>query len=377
MLTFGQASESSPSVAFFFAGCIAITLYNALEIIILVFVTFKRFSGWYFWSLLVASLGLIVATIGFSTYFFKITPHTYLQSAVTIAGWWAFIVGQSLVLWSRLHLVLQSPCILRSVLIMITINAVILLIPTTVLAFCYNIVPVPRAVKLGYEVMEPIQITIFCVQELIISGLYIWGTAKILKYTAEERKQRLMAELIIMNVVLIIMDFVLLGVQYAGFRILQNVLKYFAYSIKLKFELAVLGRLTKFFQDQAVTFTSTVGDPRPIQEHNKQTPLRGRGGETSPLGNGLPGVIDLSFWGLASSLMPVSLPFAIPRFSIYMKEGGALLGRSCSRPTYPIYLAIAWFECIICGDGAHGVSSAEGRVSAGREAITITALSTY
>ncbi|KAH7220424.1 uncharacterized protein BKA55DRAFT_656083 [Fusarium redolens] len=258
MLTFGQASESSPSVAFFFAGCIAITLYNALEIIILVFVTFKRFSGWYFWSLLVASLGLIVATIGFSTYFFKITPHTYLQSAVTIAGWWAFIVGQSLVLWSRLHLVLQSPCILRSVLIMIIINAVILLIPTTVLAFCYNIVPVPRAVKLGYKVMEPIQITIFCVQELIISGLYIWGTAKILKYTAEERKQRLMAELIIMNVVLIIMDFVLLGVQYAGFRILQNILKYFAYSIKLKFELAVLGRLTKFFQDQALTFTSTL-----------------------------------------------------------------------------------------------------------------------
>ncbi|EMT74647.1 hypothetical protein NOF04DRAFT_1193469 [Fusarium oxysporum II5] len=140
---------------------------------------------------------------------------------------------------------------------MIIINAVVLLIPTTALAFCYNIVPVPRAVERGYKIMEPIQITIFCVQELIISGLYIWGTAKILKYTSEERKQRLMAELIIMNVVLVIMDFVLLGVQYAGFRILQNVLKYFAYSIKLKFELAVLGRLTKFFQDQALTFTSS------------------------------------------------------------------------------------------------------------------------
>ncbi|EXM13199.1 hypothetical protein FOTG_18345 [Fusarium oxysporum f. sp. vasinfectum 25433] len=55
------------------------------------------------------------------------------------------------------------------------------------------------------------------------------------------------------------MDFVLIGVQYAGFRILQNVLKYFAYGIKLKFELAVLGRLTKFFQDQALTFTSIKG----------------------------------------------------------------------------------------------------------------------
>jgi hypothetical protein len=55
-----------------------------------------------------------------------------------------------------------------------------------------------------------------------------------------------------MNVVLVLMDLVLMGVQYAGFRILQIVLKGFVYSMKLKFELAVLGRLTKFVQDQAL-----------------------------------------------------------------------------------------------------------------------------
>lgn len=264
MLTFGQASESSPSVAFFFSGCIAIVLYNALEIIILIFVTFRKYAGWYFWSLLVATLGLIVTTIGFSTYFFNITPHKFVQSSITIAGWWAFIVGQSLVLWSRLHLVLQSLRILRGVLAMITINAVVLLIPTTVLAFFYNINPVPETVKRGYSVMENIQITVFCIQEFIISGLYIWATAKILKYTAEKKKRRLMAELITLNVVLVLMDLVLMGVQYASFRILQIVIKGFVYSMKLKFELAVLGRLTRFFQDQAVPSSigpSGISDP--------------------------------------------------------------------------------------------------------------------
>jgi hypothetical protein len=100
--------------------------------------------------------------------------------------------------------------------------------------------------------MEDIQITVFCVQEFIISGLYLWATIKLLAYTAERRKRRLISELIIMNVVLILMDLVLMSVQYAGFRILQIVLKGFVYSMKLKFELAVLGRLTNFVQDQAL-----------------------------------------------------------------------------------------------------------------------------
>src|SRR5688572_30537955 len=134
MLTFGQASESSPSVAFFFSGCIAITLFNALEIIILIFATFTKYAGCYFWSLLAASLGLIVSYLGFSTYFFDITTDSFVQSTITIIGWWTYIIAQSLVLWSRLNLVLEMPRVLRGVLGMIIINAFILLIPTTVLA---------------------------------------------------------------------------------------------------------------------------------------------------------------------------------------------------------------------------------------------------
>ncbi|SPO06582.1 related to integral membrane protein [Cephalotrichum gorgonifer] len=265
MLTFGQASESSPSVAYFFAGCIGVTLYNAVEIIVLIFATFKRYGGWYFWSLLVASIGLIVTTTGFSTYFFNITPNKFVQSAVTIAGWWAFIVGQSLVLWSRLHLVLQSPRILRGVLAMIIVNAIVLLIPTTVLSLGNNVDPIPEPFARGYDIMENIQLTVFCVQEFIISGLYIWATTKLLAYTTERRKRRLMAELITMNVVLVLMDLVLIGVQYASFRILQIVLKGFVFSIKLKFELAVLGRLTAFVHaEQALILgmdASGIADP--------------------------------------------------------------------------------------------------------------------
>jgi len=255
MLIFGQANRSSPSVAFFFAGCIAVALYNSLEIIVLAFATFKRYRGCYFWCLLIASLGLIISSIGFSLYFFEITTEKFIQSAVTIAGWWMYITAQSLVLWSRLHLVLRNPTILRGVLAMIIFDAVGLLIPTTVIALGYNLQPTPVAFTNGYIVMENIQITMFFVQECIISGLYIYSTIKLLTYTSEKRKRRLISELLTINIVIVMMGCVLLALQYAGFRILQIAVKPFVYSLKLKCEFAVLSRLTNFMQQQTELHT--------------------------------------------------------------------------------------------------------------------------
>lgn len=251
MVTFNRASDSSPSVGFLFSGFIAIVLYNALEVIILNFATFKTYRGLYFWSILVTALGLIVTTTGFTLYFFEITHNKFVQTAVTISGWWAFIVGQSLVLWSRLHLVLDSRCLMRSVLAMIVVNSVVLLVPTSVISLANDLDRVPQPFIDGYPIMESIQVTMFCVQELIISGLYIWATVKLLTYTTERRKRRLITELLVLNVTLVSMDFVLLGVQYAGYRLLQVALKGFVYSIKIKFEFAVLTRLTTFMRDTA------------------------------------------------------------------------------------------------------------------------------
>lgn len=262
MVTFDRASDSSRSVAFFFSGCIAVTFYNAAEIIILIFATFKEYGGCYFWSLLVSSLGLIVTTMGFTLYFFEITPLKFVQSAVTIAGWWAFIIGQSLVLWSRLHFVLSNQMILRGVLAMIIVDSIVLLIPTTVISLANDVDPVPAPFLAGYPVMESIQVTMFCIQEIIISGLYIWATIKLLDFTAESRKRRLIAELLILNITLVSMDFVLLGVQYSGYRLLQVALKGFVYSMKIKFEFAVLNRLTTFMRDAAQLSLNEVSDIR-------------------------------------------------------------------------------------------------------------------
>jgi hypothetical protein len=122
-------------VAYFITACIGIGLYNPMETLILIFATFKTYSGSYFWSLLTAYIGLIISIIGYIAYFFEITRNKFAQTTVTVTCWAIFIVAQSLVLWSRLYLVIQSRRILRTVLVMIVVNAVVLLIPTIVMDF--------------------------------------------------------------------------------------------------------------------------------------------------------------------------------------------------------------------------------------------------
>jgi hypothetical protein len=52
-----------------------------------------------------------------------------------------------------------------------------------------------------------------------------------------------MRQLICINVLIIALDIGLLGIEYASLFLLETILKGFVYSIKLKFEFAILGRL--------------------------------------------------------------------------------------------------------------------------------------
>ena len=57
------------SSVFVTIGC-ALSIYNGLELLLLVFTTFRRFKGLYFWSLLIASFGLLPYTTGLLIMYF-------------------------------------------------------------------------------------------------------------------------------------------------------------------------------------------------------------------------------------------------------------------------------------------------------------------
>ncbi|OGM45141.1 hypothetical protein ABOM_006665 [Aspergillus bombycis] len=241
-----HASTNSPVIRYLFTAVYVLTIYNAAETMILVFVTFRKYSGCYFWSLIVATSGLLISTFGSAYYFYVDNANEIVPVSLGVFGWAAFVPGQAVVLWSRLHLVIQNIRIIRGVLIMIIVNAAVLCPPTIVLAYLGTVPHPDPKVSHAYNIWENIQLSIFCTQESVISGIYIWQTILLLKLVSNHRKRIIIYQLLAINVCVLGMDAVLLGVQYSSYKSVQIQTKGFVYSLKLKLELAVLSRLVSF-----------------------------------------------------------------------------------------------------------------------------------
>lgn len=248
-------------------------MYNAVELFILILVTFQRFHGLYFWSLVVSALGVILYAVGFLIKFFQLlNPNQdvgYVAVVLLTLGWYAMVSGQSVVLWSRLHLITASRRILRWTLYMIIINGVLLHSSTTVLTFGSNSNSLTEATLArfvrGYSIMEKIQMVGFFLQEFVLSAIYIRETVRLLRLsesvqddgrsfnggsaehgqlrTASVRKT--MYQLLAINVLIIIMDLALVGTEFANLYLIETTLKGAVYSIKLKLEFAVLSKLVQ------------------------------------------------------------------------------------------------------------------------------------
>lgn len=228
-----------------FTAFSAITLYNSIELIILCLATFKRYQGVYFWSLLITSCSLIVNTLGFILLFF-VNVTAYVSVTIVLIGWYCMITGHSIVLWSRLHLVLHQPRVLRAILYLIITNAIVMQIPTTVLLYGAVSPAVQETFTKGYNIIERIQLVVFCLQESLLSGLYIWETAKMLYLRPQRAHRLILLQLLAINIVILGLDIVVVVFQYSGLFSLQVVFKPVAYSIKLRLEYAILGRLVVF-----------------------------------------------------------------------------------------------------------------------------------
>jgi hypothetical protein len=98
--------------------------FNGAELLLTIFLTFKRWTGKYFYCLTVATLGVLVYQINVFMMIFAPHLNHYGIIACIGIGWSMMVTGQSLVLWSRLHLVCRSVWKLRLILCMIIINGV-------------------------------------------------------------------------------------------------------------------------------------------------------------------------------------------------------------------------------------------------------------
>ncbi|KFZ09539.1 hypothetical protein V502_08682 [Pseudogymnoascus sp. VKM F-4520 (FW-2644)] len=272
---------------------IGVTWYNCIELIVLILLTFHKYKGAYFWSLLITTVvGVLVHSIGFLIKDFELTTATWVPVTITTIGWWAMIIGQSFVLYSRLHFVVWDKRILRFVLCMIITNIFLLLVPTTVLTYGSNFSSSNKYLN-AYIIMEKIEIIGVSVQEIIISSFYIYGTSQILKLNPVGENRKIMLQLLGINLIFILMDIGLIATQYSNLFTYQTTLKGMIYSIKLKLEFAVLGKLvhivnrhgskpeshpegdmdvSDFVDSSQITSDITRADNTPMRQHHPPPP---------------------------------------------------------------------------------------------------------
>jgi hypothetical protein len=131
----GGLDGTTLPVAMTISAFTAIAWYNVVDLNVVIWMTFKRRHGLYFYSLLVSSWGIMIYALAFLMKFFQVWKNNYVSVAFITIGWYAMVTGQSLVLYSRLHLVVHDKQRIKWVLYMIIIDVFLFHVPTTVLTF--------------------------------------------------------------------------------------------------------------------------------------------------------------------------------------------------------------------------------------------------
>ena len=111
---------------------------NSLDLKVPALGTSKRYAGPYSWSFLVATWGIAFNSVGYLLRHTTRTVPPNVYATLILIGWTTMITGQSVVLYSRLHIVTHNKKWLRAVLIMIITNAFWLHIPVIVLVYGVN-----------------------------------------------------------------------------------------------------------------------------------------------------------------------------------------------------------------------------------------------
>lgn len=286
----GNSTVTGPAL-FVITAFISLALYNVLELIIIIFTKFRKRSGLYFWSMLVATIGIAFNAVGYLLKFLHPgvgLASRYIYVTLVIVGWSSMVTGQSVVLYSRLHLLLHNQLKLRFILGMIIFDAIVCHVPIAVLFYCVNSEDQDPYI-IPYSIYEKVQLSIFFLQECIISFVYIHESWKFLqaRHLAFEPNhksldgRKIMYWLMMINVVVMILDISILVLEFSGFYDLQTSWKALVYSVKLKLEFSILNKLIEVVKARNPDLFDSEGVRMELINGGRRTVGKGSGGKAS------------------------------------------------------------------------------------------------
>jgi hypothetical protein len=155
---------------------------------------------------------------------------------------------------------------------MIIVDAIILHIPGSVLELGSHSNQ-SSLFTAGFNIFERIQLVGFSIQEIILSIIYAWEGVRLLNLRPRGHYRGTLVQLLIVNIAMIFMDAAVIGAQYSGLFDIHVTLKALSYSIKLKLEYAILGKLVVITEMGGSNSAPTdLSDFVDLSFHNNGTP---------------------------------------------------------------------------------------------------------
>jgi hypothetical protein len=102
---------------------------------VIIWMIFKGQRGFYFYSMLVSSWGIIIYALATIIKFYQVWMNDYVSVTYITIGRYAVVMSQSIVQLSRLNLVVHDRYKIRRVFCMIVVTALLFHVPTAVMTY--------------------------------------------------------------------------------------------------------------------------------------------------------------------------------------------------------------------------------------------------
>ncbi|PSN59886.1 hypothetical protein BS50DRAFT_579689 [Corynespora cassiicola Philippines] len=224
----------------------ALPVWMTVELTVWIFYTFKRYSGLYFWSVLACTWGTTIHAIGFVLKFCVPQCNWIFSTVLAEIGWVGMVTGFSVVLYSRLRIVIGTSLpdrVIKLILAMIITDAFLFHVPTIVFQFGVSNSGTHEKFLPYMAPMERVQVMAFSIQEIIISGVYIYSSYAQRHETLHNGMGKTVMLLLWVQVIVILCDVVVIVLDYCEYFTLKAVLHSFVYAFKLQLEFVILNDL--------------------------------------------------------------------------------------------------------------------------------------
>ncbi|KAI4098373.1 MAG: hypothetical protein L6R37_006512 [Teloschistes peruensis] len=226
---------------------VGISFFLFFETIFEIFRVFKKRRGLYFWSLVVGVISCVINTIAITLKYLvpgseRVWP---LYTLMALCSWTCYSLGQLVVLYSRLHLVLDNKSVQHWVLYLICACAFFFVVPIWIVVWpAWNTKKeITERWSAPDGIVERFTQLGFTMAECIVSGIYIHALVLLLRWKPTVRQRRVFLDLVYVNVITITLDILSALLVYLNQTGVSHPIQVFSYILKFRLEFVVLNQL--------------------------------------------------------------------------------------------------------------------------------------